>query len=85
MKTWLRPWAKYFDFKRATVFSLSHRLSKHKTTRYARNFGVSRPLWPPWLRLYHEVTNYTLSHNTFLPSESVRQKAVKFELQVCNN
>jgi len=42
-------------------------------------------LWPPWLRLYHEVTNYTLSHNTFLPSESVRQKAVKFELQVCNN
>ena len=30
---------KYFDFKRATVFGLAHCLSKHKTTRYARNFG----------------------------------------------
>jgi len=26
-----------FDFKWATVFGLGHRLSKHKTTRYARN------------------------------------------------
>jgi len=27
---------KYFDCKRATVFCLGHRLTKHKTTRYAR-------------------------------------------------
>jgi len=30
----LKIWGglKYFDFKRATVFCLGHRLSKHKTT-----------------------------------------------------
>jgi len=27
--------AKYFNFNRATVFGLGHRLSKHKTTRLA--------------------------------------------------
>ena len=31
--------AKYFDFKRATVFVLRHRLSKHKKTKYAVNLG----------------------------------------------
>jgi len=35
--------AKYFDFKRATVFSLGHRLSNHKTTRYVRNMGGHSP------------------------------------------
>jgi len=29
---------KSFDFKRATVLSLGHRLSKHKKAKYARNF-----------------------------------------------
>jgi len=28
---------KSFDFRRATVFSLGHRLSKHKRTRYLSN------------------------------------------------
>jgi len=37
---------KYFDFKRATVFCLGHRLSKHKTTRYARHFGGITVLHP---------------------------------------
>jgi len=30
---------KYFDFKRATVFCSGPCLSKHKMTRWARNFG----------------------------------------------
>ena len=35
------------DFKRASVFCLGHRLSKHKMTRYARNFfGSHGPLGP---------------------------------------
>jgi len=34
------------DFKRATVFCLGYRLSKHKTTRYVRNLGVHSPLLP---------------------------------------
>jgi len=39
---------KYFDLKRAMIFDLGHRLSKHKTTRYARNSGgVLAPLAPP--------------------------------------
>jgi len=29
--------AKYFELKRATVFGLGLRVTKHKTTRYARN------------------------------------------------
>jgi len=32
-------------FKGAAVFGLGHRLSNHKTTRYARNFG--RAMGPP--------------------------------------
>jgi len=38
--------AKYFDFKRATVFCLGHRLSKHKMT-YAKNLGGRGPIGPP--------------------------------------
>jgi len=34
-----------FDFKRATAFCLAQRLSKHKTTRYARSLGCMRTLW----------------------------------------
>jgi len=30
---------KSFDFRWATVFCWEHRLSKHKTTSYAKNFG----------------------------------------------
>jgi len=43
---------KYFDFKRTTVFGFGHRLSKHKTTRYARNLGgmvIFTPLATPTL------------------------------------
>jgi len=36
--------AKFFGFKRATVFCLGHRLTKHKTTRYAGNLWGA---WPP--------------------------------------
>jgi len=36
-----------FDFKRARVFGLGHRLWKKQTKRYARNFWRE---WPPWLR-----------------------------------
>jgi len=35
--------AQNFDFKRATVFSLGHRLLKHEMTRYARNLGRMDP------------------------------------------
>jgi len=38
--------AKTFDFKRATVFSLGHRLSTHTMERYARNFGGHGSLVP---------------------------------------
>jgi len=38
--------AKYFDFKQAKLFDLGHRLSKHNTTKYARNFGAMA-LLPP--------------------------------------
>jgi len=42
---------KSIDFKRATVFCLGHRLSKHKMTRYATSLGGIPP-WPSWLRLW---------------------------------
>jgi len=38
--------ANYFEFKRTKAFCSGHRLSKHKITRYARNFGAW-PSWPP--------------------------------------
>jgi len=47
-----RFWGEYFDFRRATVFCVGHRLTKHKTTRYARNFGGMAPLPPIWLRIW---------------------------------
>jgi len=37
---------KYFDFKRAAVLCLGHRLSTHKTTRYARNLRDHGRLGP---------------------------------------
>jgi len=36
--------AKNFDFRRATICFLRHRLSEHKMTRYAKNLGG----WPSW-------------------------------------
>jgi len=39
---------KYFDFERATLFCLGHRLLKRKTTRNAKIFLGS---WPPWAPL----------------------------------
>ena len=36
--------SKYLYFKRAAVFCLGHRLSKHEMTRYARNLGGLDPL-----------------------------------------
>jgi len=44
-KIWLGP--NIFDFKRATVFGLGHRLSKHKTARYAKHFGGYSSFGPP--------------------------------------
>jgi len=38
---------KNFNFRRATVFCLGYRLSKHEITRYAKIWGVMAP----WLRL----------------------------------
>ena len=35
-----------FALRRATVFALGHRISKLKTTKYARMFGVVAPLTP---------------------------------------
>ena len=35
-----------FDFMRATIFCLGYRLSKHKMTRNAKNFGRLGPLGP---------------------------------------
>jgi len=37
----------YFDFKRGTVFCLVHRLSKHKTTRYARSLEMGMATFAP--------------------------------------
>jgi len=36
-----------FDFRRATVFCLGHRLPKHKITRYAKNLRGHGPLALP--------------------------------------
>jgi len=36
-----------FDFKRATVFCLGYRLSKHKITICSKHFGGHDPLGPP--------------------------------------
>jgi len=44
--------AYYFDFKRATLFGLAHRFSKHKTTRYARIFLGHGLFSSPWLHLW---------------------------------
>jgi len=39
--------AKYFDFKRTTIFGLGHRFSKHKTKRYMLKLeGAVAPLRP---------------------------------------
>ena len=35
-----------FDFRRAGVFCLGYRLSKHKMTRYAKSFGGNGLLGP---------------------------------------
>jgi len=43
--------AKSFDFKRATVYCLGYRLSKHKMTRCAINLREAWPQWPSWMRL----------------------------------
>ena len=47
---------KNFDFTRATVFCSRHCLSKHKMTRWARNFGSMAPL-ASWLRLWLQEKN----------------------------
>jgi len=33
-----------FDFRRAKVFDLGHRFSKHKMTGYAKNWVLTRPM-----------------------------------------
>jgi len=38
--------AKMFDFRRMALFCLGYRLSKHKMTIYAKNFGWAWPLGP---------------------------------------
>ena len=43
----------YFDFKRVTVSHLEHRLSKHQTTRYARNLGSMASLAAEDLREFN--------------------------------
>jgi len=44
--------AKHFNFKGGTVFCSGHCLSKHKMTRYAKNFGRGySPLGLSWLHL----------------------------------
>jgi len=64
---------KYFDFKRVTVFCLGHRLSKYKSTRYARNSGRMAP-WLLWIRLWlnAKVTGaYTYSNKTIQCKKAV--------------
>jgi len=36
-----------FDLRRATVFGLGHRFSKHKMTGYAKDLGGMAPRLPP--------------------------------------
>jgi len=48
---------KCFDFRRITLFCLGYRLSKHKMTIYAKNFG--KGAWDPDPRLrYVEVSAF---------------------------
>jgi len=68
----------HLDIKPTTVFGLGHRLSKHKTTRYAGNLlGGAWLLRPPWLRpcirllsliliwwcCFHVIIGLPLSHH----------------------
>jgi len=50
-------WGECFDCQRGTVLFLEHCLSKHKTTRYARNLRGHGPLGPFWLRLWLQDIN----------------------------
>jgi len=75
--------AKTFDFRRATVFCLGYRLSKHKMIRYSINLGVVDPVGHPG---YAYVENHKLSilkdiklsctHFLFVPCKSLLKKLV---------
>lgn len=41
-----------FNFRRATVFCLWRRISRHKMTKYAKHFWGVFPPASPWLRLW---------------------------------
>ena len=47
--------AKMFDFRRATVFCMEYRFSKHKMTRYSKNFGGHDPLGPVATPMHYRV------------------------------
>jgi len=49
---------KDFDFRQVTVFCLGNCLSKHKMTKYVRNFWGHGPWSTPLLRLCYETTFY---------------------------
>ena len=61
--------AKIFDFRRATIFSLGYRLSKHIMNRSAETFWGHRA---PWLRLWFgqavlNLGKFTLGRKCHLP------------------
>ena len=66
-----REGGKSFDFQRATVFCMGHRLSKHKTTRYARNFWDMAPV-KQWIDVIGGTGN-------------IRQALEKVTMRICNN
>jgi len=66
---------KDIDFKRATVFSSRHCLSKHKMTRYARNLAATSPLWPRLATPLVTRKEWKRKNNTYLMFNLPRTKS----------
>ena len=67
---------KSFDFKRATVFCLGHRLSKHIMTRYASNLGG----WPTPGYAFTKYITCSLRYEEVTQSSTI-WRLINFALQ----
>ena len=68
--------AKLFDFRRVTVFCLGYCLSKHKTTKYAKNLGGC----PPGYTYDASVKLCALAARTFRSQPSLHCTVIVFAL-----
>jgi len=61
--------------QRATAFCLGYRLSKHKMTRYARNFGA----WPPWTPLATPMSRLNAKNPKGAKTQHTKPKQCRME------